>query len=167
MTMQGHLFDDDVPTREMTQAEVLASDLGGLVELWGFDAVEAALGRIKIQMAGPVGAAPARSSDPHTSHAAAKRVIDVRRFSQKSQCGKLLSFFVLVGAATDAQATDHVMTHYAEHKLWEGCRRRCSDLRAAGYIEDTGAEHDGRIVWRPSPEGRAAHSRMQLSGWTR
>lgn len=165
---QDTLFGTDEPVaKPMTREEVLAIDLGDLVHLWGFDAVEAALGRIKIQMSGPLASAPARDTDPRTSHAAAKRVQDVRRFSSKSQCGKLLSFFVLVSSATDKQATDHVMTPYAEVGKWEGCRRRCSDLRAAGYIDDSGSERDGRIVWQPTPEGRAAHHRMQVTGWTR
>jgi hypothetical protein len=163
---QDSLFDQPAE-RELTRDEVLAIDLGDLVTLWGFDAVEAALGRIKIQMAGPVGAAPARPSDPRTSHAAARQNIDVRRFSAKSYAGKLLAFFVMVSSATDKQATDHVMGSYAEIARWEGCRRRCSDLRAAGYIKDTGAEYGGRIVWEPTPEGRAAFHRMQTTGWSR
>jgi hypothetical protein len=165
--MTQHSLFDEPDEPPVSREQVLAIDLGDLVGLWGFDAVEEALGRIKIQMAGPVGAAPARPSDPRTSHAASKSNGDVRRFSSKTYAGRLLSFFVMIGAATDKQATDHVMTTYAEIAKWEGCRRRCSDLRAAAYIRDTGAEHDGRIVWEPTPEGRAAYHRMQVSGWTR
>lgn len=167
MTINPTLFDET--TSEPTDEDELAAAVLRLQRRYGFDRLEAAVGRLKIQMAGPLPAVAVRPSDPRTSQAAAKRqrTQDLRRFSAASQCGKLLSFFVMVSAATDKQATDHVMGGYAEIARWEGCRRRCSDLRQAGYIEDSGAEVDGRIVWRPTPEGKAAHHRMQLTGWTR
>lgn len=160
---QESLFDTDPPT----PVDELAAALAELIARYGFDPVESALGRIKVQMAGPVGPAPARTSDPRTSHAKTRRVVDVRRFSNKSQCGKLLSFYCLVGAATDKQAADHVMTPYAEIGKWEGCRRRCSDLRAANYIEFIDTELEARLISQPTPEGRAAFHRMQTTGWTR
>jgi DNA-binding PadR family transcriptional regulator len=50
---------------------------------------------------------------------------------------------------------------------FEGCRRRCSDLRAAGFIEDTGDEDEGRIVWAITAQGNLAFAKMRRDGFTR
>lgn len=144
----------------------LPDELAGLVTHYSFDAVEAELGRIKIAMSGPVPAAPARDGDPRTSHAAAKTTPDVRRFGKDSYSGKLLRIFDQQGPITDHAATTAVLGDVDVTKF-EGCRRRCSDLRAAGYIEDSGVEEDGRILWKVTASGSDALYRMILSGWSR
>lgn len=144
----------------------LPDELASLVTAYGFDAVEAELGRIKIDMSGPVPAAPARDGDPRTSHAAAKTTPDVRRFGKDSYSGKLLRIFDQEGPITDHTATTAVLGDVDVTKF-EGCRRRCSDLRAAGYIEDSGVEEDGRIMWKITKQGEDALYRMILSGWSR
>lgn len=56
---------------------------------------------------------------------------------------------------------------------FDGCRRRVSDLVAAGFIEDSGDRHanlgspDKSIVWRLTPTGWLALSAMDTTGWTR
>jgi hypothetical protein len=144
----------------------LPDELAGLVTFYGFDAVEAELGRIKIAMSGPVHAAPARDGDPRTSHAAAKDTPDLRRFGKNSYSGKLLRIFDQQGPMTDHAATTAVLGDVDVTKF-EGCRRRCSDLRAAGYIADSGVEQDGRIMWKITKQGEDALYRMVLSGWSR
>lgn len=145
----------------------LPDELAGLVTHYSFDAVEAELGRIKIAMSGPVPAAPARDGDPRTSHAAAKTTPDVRRFGKDSYSGKLLRIFDQQGPITDHAATTAVLGDDVDVTKFEGCRRRCSDLRAAGYIEDSGVEEDGRILWKVTASGSDALYRMILSGWSR
>jgi hypothetical protein len=136
-----------------------------LVADHGFDPVEAALGRIKVEMSGPVPSAPSRPTDPRTS--VGSRMSDVRRFSRNSHSARLLTVFGRT-AATDAEATVQVMGPPGDSvSAWEGCRRRCSDLRAAGYIEDTGLEVDDRVVWVITPAGERALNRLSATGWSR
>lgn len=115
----------------------------------------------------PVPQVGERLGDPRTSKG--KRSQDVRRFSRKSQCGRLLQVFA-VGTSTgytDEEATDLVLRDESPTiGRWEGCRRRCSDLRAAGYLEDAGEERGGRIVWKITPQGGAAWRKMIETGWT-
>jgi len=115
---------------------------------------------------GPVPAAPARHGDPRTSHAAAKTTADVGRFGKNSYSGRLLRHFD-AASLTDHEATRRVLGDNVDVSKFEGCRRRCSDLRAAGYIADAGLERDGRIVWTITEQGEDALYRMKLTGWTR
>lgn len=116
--------------------------------------------------------APARSTDPETSHAAAKREQDVGRFSNKSRQAKLLELFALRDM-TDQQATIHLVGTSAVPSAFDGCRRRCSDLRAAGYLHDSGRRRknagsdDLSIVWSITAAGRAALQALDDSGWSR
>lgn len=159
---------DTHPKRKAAPSWGLDDDIATLVTCFGFDAVEAAVGRVKIAMSGPVGAAPARHDDPRTSKAAAKTTPDVRRFGKDSYSGRLLRVFNEAGKTglTDHEATSRVLGKDADVTKFEGCRRRCSDLRAAAYLADTGAEDEGRILWAVTSEGREARYRMILSGWS-
>ena len=80
----------------------------------------------------------ARNEDPGTSHLAAARVgtSDIRRFRAGSNSAKLLEEFSK-GEKTDFMATKAIISH-ASPVIFEGCRKRCSDLRRAGMIADTG-----------------------------
>lgn len=137
-----------------------------IVAAFGFDPVEAALGRIKIAMSGPVPQIGERTDDRRTSKG--HRSDDVRRFSRSSQVGRMLVAFTFAkDGLTDAEVTDRVANDGASRSQWEGCRRRASDLRAAGYVTDSGQERDGRIVWVVTPQGRAAAQRIVDTGWSR
>jgi hypothetical protein len=146
----------------------LADELAGLVTHFGYTAVEHALADIKREMDGPIPSAPARHTDPRTSHAAAKTEPDVRRFGRNSAAGRLLSVFAYApDGLTDYEATTKVIGNDTEVTKFEGVRRRCSDLRRAGYIADSGTESDtGRIVWKITAYGDEAFYRMKLSGWS-
>ena len=122
----------------------------------------------------PVPSAPARASDPVTSHAAAQRVAspDVARFRATSRQAKLIVEFD-ARPLTDYEAAQRVMSLNAFHTRFEGCRRRCSDLRAAGYLEDTGERRcnpgspDEAIVWRITPAGKEALRCLLATGFSR
>lgn len=173
------LFDDPTPTVHSVDQYVQA-----VIDMFGFDRTEAALGRIKIQMAGPVPQIGQRDPDQRTS--IGHRSADVRRFSSNSHSARLLLAFedatnrhhlYAIGlparpapdGLTDAEATNRACGLAEDVGLsrWEGCRRRCSDLRAAGYIIDTGIERDGRIVWAVTDQGRRACNLLRETGWSR
>lgn len=140
-----------------------------LIDTYGYDDIEASVGRWKIEHGGPIPSAPARGDDPRTSQAQGSKMGDVRRFSAESNSGKLLrEFFVSSETGlTDHKATKLVVGPMAAIEKFEGCRRRCSDLRAAGYIEDSGREEDGRIVWTITAAGGLAFAKMRRDGFTR
>lgn len=144
--------------------------LDTLVEHYGFDAVETAVGRIKVAMSGPLPQVGERADDQRTSKG--KRSSDVRRFSGKSYAGRLLARFSAAREGlTDAEATDLVLRlgPIASVSQWEGCRRRCSDLREAGFLQDSGVERGEppRVVWVITPQGRAAFQNIVNTGWSR
>jgi hypothetical protein len=140
-----------------------------LIETFGYDDIEASVGRWKIEHGGPIGSAPARHEDPRTSQAQGEKMADVRRFSDKSNSGRLLREFFVSGelGLTDHKATAIVVGEDAPVTRFEGCRRRCSDLRAAGFIEDSHREEDGRIVWTITASGSLAFANMRRTGYTR
>ena len=119
-----------------------------------------------------VASAPARPTDPETSHMAAKRSQDVGRFSFESRQAKLLYAFS-ASDLTDQQAANRVVGANAAISAHEGCRRRCSDLRAARYIHDTGGRRrnpgsdDESVVWGLTDAGRQALIRLDETGWSR
>lgn len=78
----------------------------------------------------------ARSSDPETSHDAARRASYGDRFR------------VLGSYSRGAALTDHE-AYQAAGLDWRGSRQRCSDLRALGWIAPTGET-------RSTPSGRSA-----------
>jgi len=55
----------------------------------------------------------------------------------------------------------------------EGCRRRVSDLHAAGFIVDSGERRtnpgssDEAIVWEITPAGLRALDYLGATGWSR
>jgi hypothetical protein len=116
----------------------------------------------------------ARNQDPLTSHLAAQRVgsRDIRRFKVGSNSAKLLAEFAH-GEKTDFQATRAVVGAIDSPIIFEGCRKRCSDLRRAGMIEDTGVKvhnpgmPDLCIISRITLAGRIALSNLQEKGWSR
>jgi hypothetical protein len=124
----------------------------------------------------PVPSAPARHTDPETSHAAAKRDQDVGRFSKDSRCAALLRAVRQMGGVTDQEATRAVVGSAVASispSRFEGCRRRMSDLRAAGYIADSGVRRknpgsdDESIVWETTTRGVIALSRLADTGWSK
>lgn len=162
--VQTTLFPDLAPGVPVPAADPLRVEIDDLIARFGFDAVEAAVGAYKIEHSGPIPSAPARHDDPRTS--VGSRMSDVRRFSAGSYSGRLLMVFRRQDR-TDAEATDAVLGSSVPVSRWEGCRRRCSDLRAAGYVADSGVERDDRIVWAITDEGRRAVQRLIDDGWSR
>lgn len=145
-------------------------DVADLVHRYGYADVLA-----EVQMHAPLRAvpsAPARPSDPETSHGAGPRERDLSRFSERSRQAKLLRSFA-VGPRTDHSATARVVGASAAHAAWDGCRRRCSDLRAAGFLIDTGlreknpASPDLSIIWRLTLAGQEAIKCLDATGWSR
>jgi len=122
----------------------------------------------------PVPSAGARTADPATSRQSGQRVRsdDVQRFSSRSRQGKLLDVFAK-HPSTDYEAAAKVLsgTEYSISSF-EGTRRRCSDLRRAGYIHDTGLRRhnagspDESIVWSVTGRGMIALRTLHDTGWS-
>jgi hypothetical protein len=130
----------------------------------------------------PVPSNPARASDPETSQAAAARVAspDVKRFRATSKQAKLLvEFDAAPNGLTDHEAAQRVMGANAFPTRLEGCRRRCSDLRAAGYLEAVMLNPDTQLtrrnpgspdesgVWTITADGKIALACLLATGWSR
>jgi hypothetical protein len=141
-----------------------------IVDVHGYDEVA----RIVRSLAPshPVGSAPARSTDPETSHRASRHDPDVGRFSSKSRQAKLLELFSMRDL-TDQQATIALVGSHAAPSAFDGCRRRCSDLRAAHYLSDTGRRRKNAgseelsIIWQLSAAGKQALAHLEETGWSR
>lgn len=86
--------------------------------------------------------------------------------------GRLLRVFA-VEPRTDYEATAAVVGITAPPTVWDGCRRRCSDLRASNYIVDSGERKhnslspDMAIVWKISDAGLAAIAHLDDDGWSK
>lgn len=160
---QPNLFDDEV-------ADELFGAVSDLVARHGFKAVLYEVERHRPVRSVP--SAPARHADPATSHAAAKTEADVSRFRGTSRQAKLLAVFA-AGDYTDQQAAIRVVGIHASPSAFDGCRRRCSDLRAAGLLFDTGKRRkntgsdDESIVWGATHAGRDALVKLAETGWSR
>lgn len=96
---------------------------------------------------------PSRTTDPVTSHAAAKE-IRVKAGSQRAYL--LHCFWNFPGGLTDEEAMrcSHGVSAMSEFS------KRCSELREGGFIEATGETRAGsagpqRIVSRITAKGRA------------
>ena len=97
------------------------------------------------------------------------------RFRATSRQAKLLvEFDAAPDGLTHFEAAGRVMSpNSAFHARFEGTRRRCSDLRAAGYIEDSDKRRynpgspDESIVWRITADGKVALSNLLRTGWSR
>jgi hypothetical protein len=141
-----------------------------LIAVYGYDDVAVEVGRQRPTLT--VASAPARSTDPETSHMAAKREQDVGRFSERSRQAKLLYAFS-ANDLTHQQAAARVVGGGAAPSAFEGCRRRCSDLYAARFIYDTGkrrknmGSEEESIVWGLSQAGREALESLDATGWSR
>ena len=84
----------------------------------------------------------ARTDDPPTSH---KAVTHRNTIRWGTQCYRLLAEYVRRGPLTDEEAAVSAGLVGAARSPW----RRCTDLRQAGYIADTG---DERISSAGSPQ---------------
>ena len=152
------------------QTDDLHEELRLLIRDHGYEAVDYQL-RL-LQPGRIIGSAPARSTDPETSHLAAKREQDVGRFGFDSRQAKLLYAFS-ASDLTAQQAATRVVGAHAAISAFEGCRRRVSDLRAAGFITDSGGRRhntgseDESIVWTLTEAGRAALISLDETGWSR
>jgi hypothetical protein len=155
---------------ELFPENPLAAEVADLVARFGYRAVH-----IELDMHRPfraVPSAPARNTDPLTSHEAGPRSADVSRFSSRSRQARLLHLFATYNL-TDQEAALAVMGEHAAPSRLEGCRRRMSDLRAAGYVVDSGAKHcnegsdDDAVVWTLSHAGERAIANLRETGWSR
>jgi hypothetical protein len=155
------LFDDDPHLLRAMEA---------MCDVHGWETIE----RI-VRLLGPspeVPSAPARWTDPETSHSAGPRVQDVGRFSTKSRQAKLLQQFAM-HPLTDQQATVSIVGSHAAPSAFDGCRRRCSDLRAAHFLTDSGKRRknagsdDDSIVWEITLNGQHALELLDRTGWSR
>ena len=167
MTPEQLSFDD--PARVLSLDD-LRDRIQAIIDDYGYDTLAT-----EVRYFAPTivaASAPARWTDPETSHMAAKVERDVGRFSAKSRQAKLLQLFSMRDL-TDQQATIHLVGSHAAPSAFDGCRRRCSDLRAVGYLYDTGrrrknaGSEDDSIVWRISEAGKAALASLDAAGWSR
>jgi hypothetical protein len=164
------LFDEPEQPPDPPDWETVLRDM---VRLHGAPTVRAAVARAEKDFASRIPSAGARRTDPATSKAQSHDQDDVRRFGAKSSQARLLRQFANIDL-TDKEATDRVMAgtaasrsgHAVPISVWDGCRRRCSDLRRGGLIEPTGVERDNREVCRITPSGRAALARLVDTGWS-
>jgi len=142
-----------------------------IIDDFGYEVVRREMGRF-FPPTYPVASAPARFGDPETSHLAARRERDIGRFSAKSRQAKLLALFEMRDL-TDQGATLHLVGSHGAPSAFDGCRRRCSDLRAVGYLKDTGRRKKNAgsdelsIIWRISEAGKQALRSLEETGWSR
>ena len=150
--------------------ETCAGDIEMFVDRCGYDYVLSCV--LRHAPSEVVGSAPARWSDPETSQAAAKAMPDVGRFSKRSRQAMLLSNF-MHHPMTDQEATIRVLGSHAAPSAFDGCRRRCSDLRAVAYLSDTGrrkrnpGSDDEAVVWQVTVAGERALENLLHTGWSR
>ena len=118
---------------------------------------------------------PARNGDPGTSQDSGLRIRkanpDAGRFSKKSRQAKLLALYA-TGQFTDSEAALRVVP-IDPPGPFQGCRRRCSDLRDAGYVADTEVRRcnegtpDEAMVCTITEAGRRALARLETIGWSK
>lgn len=151
-------------------AEALNAALRDLIHDYGYDAVALEVRRLTPTTV--AASAPARHSDPDTSQMAAKQERDVGRFSIGSRQARLL-IEIAERPGTDQQVTSRVIATNAPPSQFDGARRRMSDLRAVGYICDSGRRRknpgsdDLAIVWEITEAGSRAKARLIATGWSR
>ena len=155
------LFDDDGH---------LARAVEALCDAHGWETISRLVRSLEPTAVWP--SAPARNTDPETSHTAGPREVDVGRFSMKSRQYKLLTLFNM-RPLTDQQATVMLLGSHAAPSAFDGCRRRCSDLRAAHFLTDSGKRRknpgsdDDSIVWEITLAGQHALDLLDRTGWSR
>lgn len=148
---------------------VLRKRVSMLVIEYGWQAVQSEVSYH--QPASYAASAPARLTDPETSHLAAKEEQDVGRFSERSRKGRLLELFA-TGDYTDQEAALHVLSENAGISQIEGTRRRVSELREVGYLREVGrrcnpGSDDESIVSGLTRAGRQTLVRLRRTGWSR
>jgi len=128
-------------------------------------------GRGVVTRTGPISSAPARDSDPETSHAASEHELDIRRFSARSRQAAALA--MIDRTPSTALEVAMALVPAATVSIIEGCRRRVSDLVAAGMIQDSGIRRanpgspDLAIVWEITITGALAIQSLADTGWSR
>lgn len=163
-------LDDPAPPAGFDYDTHLLRAMEAMCDVHGWETIERVVRFL--QPSHVVPSAPARSTDPETSHRAGPRVQDVGRFSTKSRQSKLLALFN-GRELTDQQATVMLVGSHAAPSAFDGCRRRCSDLRAVNYLTDTGRRRknagsdDESIVWTITAAGRHALDLLDRTGWSR
>lgn len=122
---------------------------------------------------GTVITASSRLSDPDTSKAAGRRhETDPSRFSAGSSKARLLRALV-ERPMTAQEAALVVVGGKAGTSSIEGCRRRVSDLKRAGFVIDSGDRRcndgspDESTVWSASLMGVFALDALERTGWTK
>jgi len=119
-----------------------------------------------------VASAPARETDPETSHIAEKNEKDVGRFTISARKAKVL-FWYANHNGTDQQAALAVLPVDAPPSHIDDARRRSSELREVGFIYDTGdrdyndGSNDPSIVNGIGREGRTAIILLLATGCSR
>lgn len=120
----------------------------------------------------PVPSAPARSTDPDTSHAASKTEPDLRRFHRSTDQAKILAA-LNERPMTDTEVTTLLVETKQTTSTFQGCRRRGSDLRRVGFVTDSGVRRPNpdsgakAIVWQVTTQGHMALQRLAETGWSR
>lgn len=158
------LFDEGDPP------EALAHAIADVVARYGYQHVVYEVERHRPMNAVP--SAPARRTDPETSHLASPRERDLSRFGSNSRQAKMLAAFH-TSDLTAQQAAFRVVGIHATPSALDGCRRRCSDLLAAGLIFDSGkrAKNPGSdelsIVWSVTLAGVKALANLGRTGWSK
>jgi hypothetical protein len=93
--------------------------------------------------------------------------VTTERFRATSRQAKLLVEFD-AKPMTDFEAARRIIPPDPQHlRSFDAARRRCSDLRAAGYIEDTGERRGMARISRITQAGRTALQRLLETGYSR
>jgi hypothetical protein len=148
----------------------LADRVAELIVIYGYPEVDREVRRQIPTMI--IGSAPARPTDPETSHMAAKKEQDVGRFTERSKKAKLL-YLYSTGNFTQQQAAVRIVGAHAAISAIEGTRRRVGDLVACRFVYDAGkraknqGSDDDAIVWGISEAGREALILLDDTGWSR
>lgn len=109
----------------------------------------------------PIPSAPARHTDPDTSHKAAAmhKDNDIRRFTAKSLKARLLAVIAAGGPMTH-QAAALAVVGIDNVSRFRGAETRVSELGRAGFIADT-----GRRVFNPGSNCEAILWEVTDRGW--
>lgn len=117
-------------------------------------------------------AATSRNTDPDTARRAGERNRgNVARFRSDSRKAAVLRALAQ-SPMTAQQVAIHVLGSEARLSALEGCRRRVSDLKRAGFVVDSGdrARNDGSPdeseVLRVTATGQQAIRNLDATGWS-
>ena len=160
--MSQSLFDD--------QGDPLGDALLQLIVDYGYDTVLYKLRYLAPVVEAP--SAPARPSDPETSHQAAKAEVDVGRFTSRSKKYGMLQNYARRDM-TDQEAALSVLDAATPLATINGTRRRVSELRVANFIMDTGRRRkspgsdDESMVCAITDAGHRALASLDETGWSK